>query len=612
MALRKSLSIPSRGARAASKRSPVTVTVEDVISHAVAKAQGGEVIYAADYLENKATGVSPQVALKLLLAAAQLIDSTNPNRAKGILQRVLEIDPKCGPGHLGLAVVLSNLGDSRGSIERLRDAILLPLTAAQKILASVMLSKYGLLAPALDMAKKAFYELGKPLGQASNCLDIALQVADWDFVEELILILTDAHRSGRVLEANESTKTNILWCDDEGINLEVIKAWSNRSFPKIPRNRKAFNQNPKDRRLRVGYLSSDYRSHPTSYLVNGLLRNHDKSEFELFMYCSGWDDGSDIRKQIVSNFEHTYSVANLDDEKAAKLIDEHNLDVLVELNGPTKANRMGILAYRPAPLQICYLGWPGSAGGRFVDYVIADDYILPPERAALYPEKIIWLSGSYQVNDYGAKTLDPAPTKASLGFSADTLVIGMFNSINKVRREVWQVWMGVLRDCPNTVLWVLDPGADARENLARETSRAGVALDRVVIAPKLKQAEHLSRLQVCDLMLDPWPIGGHTTTSDALAAKVPVLTLEGKNYSSRVSGGLLKACGLQALVMSDKEEYTLFAKQLLKDPLLLAAIKKLVSDAVPKCDLFNSLKTTQEIELAYKTLVYDLWETQNA
>lgn len=607
MAAKKRLNIPSKGS---GPRKPVPLAVvqntaaEDHIAHAVERARKGEVIYAADYLEERAEKSPQPIALKLLLAAAQLIDSTNPNRAKGILERAIQMDPKCGPAHLGLAVVLSNLGESKASIEHLRDAVLLPLSPAQKILTSVMLSKYNLLAPALEMAKKAFYELGKPLNQASNCLDIALQIADWDFAEELIEILRQAHKDGRTLEANEATKTHILWCDDEATNIEVIKAWSQRTFPDYKPKTKRITENPAGRRLRIGYLSSDYRNHPTAWLANGLFRNHDKTKFELFLYDSGWDDGSDIRKEVLSNFEHIYSVADLDDVAAANLIDGNNLDILVELNGPTKANRMGILAHRPAPIQICYLGWPGSAGGRFVDYIIADEYILPQEQAKLYPEKIIWLSDTYQINDYSARELPPPPSKQELGFAEDTIVVGMFNSINKVRREVWTAWMEIIKSCPKAIFWVLDPGPDARENLAKETIRAGIDLDRIVIAPKMHQMEHLRRLQVCDLILDPWPIGGHTSTADALYAGVPIVAMEGTSYASRVSGGLLTAAGLGDLVAPTMRQYVDLAQVLLANRNWLSRVRMSFRDSNRGSPIFKSDLRAEDVELIYRNITF--------
>ena len=589
-----------------------TGSLEADVALAVSKARQGEVVSAADYLESKAAECGGKRAVEMLLTAAQFLDATNPNRAKSILEKALTLDPQSGVAHLSLSIVLSNLGDARLSVSHLKEAVQLPLTPSQKILASVMLSKYGLLAPALEMAKEAYSLSGRPISDASNCLDIALQVADWDFVEELIKSLRSAHEKGLIEKTNQATKTNILWCDDEEINIKVIEAWSRRSFPKVAEPNRKIESNPVGRRLRIGYLSSDFRAHPTAWLVNGLIKNHDKSRFELFMYCSGWDDGSEVRKELISNFEVVRSVSELDDAAAAKLIASDKLDILIELNGPTKSNRMGILAERPAPIQICYLGWPGSAGGRFVDYIIADDYVVPQEKAGLYPEKIIWLSGTYQANDYPDRGSQPPLRKSDFGLTADGLVLGAFNSINKVRREVWAAWMEILKSSPDAILWLLDPGPDARENLARETRRFGIELDRIVIAPKVGHDQHLRRLAVCDLMLDSWPVGGHTTTADALAAGVPVLAIQGKNFSSRVGGSLLRAAGLDQFVTQGTKEYVALAVELLSNRKVLTGLKTAISESIKNSRLFNARATTEEIEMAYEALVIDLWESQRA
>lgn len=607
MAAKKRLNIPSKGA---GPRKPVPLAVvqktavEDHIAHAVEKAQKGEVIYAADYLEERAEKSPQPIALKLLLAAAQLIDSTNPNRAKVMLERAIGIDPLFGPAHLGLAVVLSNLGEARASLEHLRDAVSLQISEEQRIFAALMLSKAGLQGPAIEIAKAAFTKLGKPLNQASNCLDIALQIADWNFADELIEILKRGHKDGRTKEANESTRVNMLWCDVEEVNLETVKNWSERAFREFTAKKRAIVENPAGRKLRIGYLSSDFRNHPTAWLVNGLFRHHDKDRFDIFLYDSGWDDGSEIRKEIISNFQKIFVVRNLSDKSASELIADHQLDILVELNGPTKANRMGILAHRPAPIQICYLGWPGSAGGRFVDYIIADEYILPSQQAKLYPEQVIWLSETYQINDHSSRTLNIKTKKSDYGFRDETLILGMFNTISKVRREVWAAWMDILKNCPGSILWILDPGEDARKNLALETERFGIDPSRLVVAPKIEQLAHLNRIQACDLILDPWPIGGHTSTADALYAGVPIIAMRGRTYASRVSGGLLRAAKCESLIAESPEHYVSIATAILCDPNLLKDVAGLIRGRSHH-NLFNTADRTREIEAAFEYLVWE-------
>jgi len=358
------------------------------------------------------------------------------------------------------------------------------------------------------------------------------------------------------------------------------------------------------RRLRLGYLSSDFREHPTARLVNGLLRHHDRSHFELFMYCSGWDDGSALRREVESHFDHIHSVAHLGDAEAARLIRSHRVDVLVELNGPTRAHRMGVLAFRPAPVQVDYLGWPGSVGGRAVDYVVGDAITVPPGAEEAYPERVIRLSRVYQVNDYAVRTLPPKPTRAEVGLpEGDYLVLGMFNAINKVHNEVWDVWMQILAAVPNALLWILDPGREARKLIARAALARGMPVKRILAAPRLAEEQHLARLQHCDLLLDPWPYGGHTSTSDALFAGVPVVALEGKNFAGRVSGALLRAAGMGALVRQSRESYAKLAVGLLRDPAELARVKAFVREQVPKSDVFDARGKARQLEAAYRAAV---------
>jgi protein O-GlcNAc transferase len=478
-------------------------------------------------------------------------------------------------------------------------------TPLQVIIASQVLADSSADAEkALLAAMKAFEELGRPLGWASSLLDAALKGMQWDIADELIRQLSQAHEAGRTKEARETPRTHVLWCANEAHNLAAAVCWSERELPMPAVPLPPVQVQPlTGRRLRVGYLSGDFRNHPTSFLVNGLLRNHDKSSIELFAYCSGWDDGSDMRQTILSHFEHVHSVQGMDDAAAAGLIRSHGIDVLVELNGPTRANRMEILAYRPAPVQIDYLGFPGSVGGRVVDYVVGDAYTVPLGSEQAYPEKIIRLDSVYQVNDYAAFPPLPEVSRAMYGLPEGVPVLGMFNAMNKVRNEVWAVWMRILHEVPQAVLWILDPGEHTDKLLDRFTKAHGITQGkRIYIASKQPQRDHLARLQCADLMLDPWPYGGHTTTSDALFAGVPVLALQGTNFAGRVSGALLKAAGLASLVQPTKDAYVATAVHLLRDrPDELARLRRFVREQVPKTDVFSAEAKTRQLEAAYRT-----------
>lgn len=542
-----------------------------------------------------------------MLLFAHRLSVKNPSGALEFLKKLQAIDNQ----HVGVKLLSANIHDSLGqhqeSIAYLKEVIEAKNATDQQVLSACnLLIRFKDDENIVLAAKKAFVQMGKPLSFASDLLYIALKIADWKTASIAIEVLHKGHKEGRTIEARESPRTNLLWCGELSTNIAVVKEWNKKSLPVSSKERALTLEAPKNRRLRVGYLSSDFREHPTSRLINGLLRNHNREKIELFMYCSGWNDGSALRKEIESHFEHIHSVTTLSNEDAAHLIRSHHIDVLVELNGPTRANRMGVLSHRAAPVQIDYLGFAGSVGGRAIDYIVGDYYTIPEGEENLYPEKVIRIEQIYQINDYANLKLPPVPLRSEVGLPQDALVLGMFNAINKVRDEVWNTWMEILKAVPNAILWILDPGQTARENIAKATIQAGVNPKRIHAARSLNQEAHLARLQCCDLMLDPWPYGGHTSTGDALFAGVPVIAMKGDSYASRVSGGLLKAAGLEILVQPDTKSYVQKAIKLLTDSTQRENIKLFLKEKVPSSDVFNAFKKTRQLEAAY------LFATQRA
>lgn len=530
----------------------------------------------------------------------RVANKTDPRAALELAEKALELSDKSVEAWLLAGAVYDRLGRKSESTAALYRAIESDLaTPDQKLSAASMLVRQGHHEIALAKAKVAFDALGSPLRVIPTLLHIAQRTADWNWVDELTDKLHKAYSEGKKNEVIEEPRDHLLWCSDEATNIQVTRQWYERVLP-CPAEISMPVPNPlKGRRLRVGYLSSDFREHPTSRLLNGLLRNHDRSNFELFMYCSGWDDGSVLRKKIERQFDHIHAVAMLDDKTAAELIQSHSIDVLVELNGPTRANRMGILNYRPAPVQIGYLGFPGSVGGG-VDYIIGDDYTVPEGREIFYPEKIIRIPYTYQVNDYAARPTLAKLSRAELEMpDGDVVILGMFNNIDKVNNEVWDAWMRILNAVPNALLWTLNHGQTALRNMALAAIARGVDPNRIIVGPSMKQDEHLARMQACDLMLDPWPYGGHTTTSDALFSGVPVITLEGTNFAGRVSGGLLRAAGLEDLIAPGIEAYIQKTTNLLRDPNELKKIKQHLRDTVINSPLFDAEGRTRNIETAY-------------
>ncbi len=549
-----------------------------------------------------AVAVPPSAsALAALRRLAVRLRKPHPDAALEVLERLVA----CAPDDVAAWALAATLYHHRGNPEKMRRAATHVFehpsaTPEQRLHALGLLGQVSSVdASMLEAAKGFFDAAGRPLERVDALLGMALRAADWDLADALIAQLRRARALGEPQALRGSARTHLLWCDDEADNLAVVAHHTAQMAVQVAA------QSPRPlplagRRVRVGYLSSDFREHPTSRLLLGLLRHHDTRQFDVHLYCSGWDDGSALRKALVAGVEHFVPLQGLSDAQAAQRMRADGIDVLVELNGPTHGTRMGILAHRPAPVQIEYLGWPGSVGGGLADYVVADAYTVAPERGALYPEKLIRLHRVYQINDYAAASKPVPPSRVSFNLPEGQPVLGSFNQVNKLRNEVWQVWMEIMRAVPDAVLWMLDPGGVAQRHIRAAAGREGVAPERVIFARPCSQARHLARLQHCDLMLDPWPYGGHTSTSDALHAGVPVVALEGRNFAGRVSGALLRAAGLDALVQPDTRQYVDRAVQVLTDPGLRADLRQFLHDVVPRSDVFNARDKTRQLEAAMR------------
>lgn len=541
---------------------------------------------------------SSQRQLHQLMLLGQTVLPQNPHLALDLAHRALALDAHFVDAMLLMGHAHHRLGQRHATQLALKQVVTHTQASPDQVLqAAHILVRVGFQMLALKSAKKAFHDLGQPLSKASQLLLIAQKTANWTLADQLTLQMRNAYSQGLFDSVMETGRSHLNWCSDERMNLAVIRAWNERTFPTVLTHPPT-PQPLVGRRLRVAYLSSDFRAHPMSRWIKGVFRQHDKSRIDLILYCSGLDDGSDIRKEVLSHAQNVHSITSLSDEAAAQLIRLHHIDVLIDLNGPTRGHRMGILALRPAPVQIHYIGFPGSVGGRLVDYVVGDHYLIPDTHH--YPEKVIRLTKTYQVNDYDRLTQTAKPSRVDMKLpSGNWLIIGMFNGIEKVNSAVWTAWMQILKQVPNALLWLLDPGPAAQHHLSMSTQSHGVDPRRIVLAAKLPQNEHLSRLGLCDLMLDPWPYGGHTTTSDALFAGVPVVCKRGDNFAGRVSASLLHAAGLRDLVAEDVGQYIDLVVKLLRNDRERFRLKQYIADTVPKSDLFNIKSKTLQLEAAY-------------
>ena len=359
-----------------------------------------------------------------------------------------------------------------------------------------------------------------------------------------------------------------------------------------------FRRDAAPRRIRLGYLSSDFHEHATAYLLAEMFELHDRKRFETIAYSCGPDTDNPMRSRLKRAFDRFVDLRNVSNADAAATIHADQLDILVDLKGYTLDARTEIVALRPAPIQVSFIGFPGSMGAPFIDYLVADRFVVPHAHEADYSERLVLLPHCYQANDR-QRSVAPTPARAALGLDENAFVFCCLNQPYKILPEVFAVWMRLLRAVPGSMLWLLDCNPEATRNLRREAQRAGIAARRLAFAPVLPLEQHLGRLGAADLFLDTFPYNAHTTASDALWAGLPLLTLAGDTFASRVAASLLTATGLPELIANSLEEYERLALHLASAPDTLRRLRSRLQENRAAAPLFDTPRFTRALESAY-------------
>ena len=385
---------------------------------------------------------------------------------------------------------------------------------------------------------------------------------------------------------------------------QCAENWAaNRFAGLVPDSKRleTFKTRPVHERLRIGYLSADFRQHPLTSLAAELMELHDRHSFEVFGYSYGPNDKSAERKRWERAFDHFRDIRLLSLQQAAQKIFDDRIDILIDLTGYTQSSRTGILALRPAPLQVNWLGFPGTFGAPFADYLITDRYITSPSEAAHYSEQLVYMPASYQPND--RKRPDATtPSRSECGLPETGIIFCCFNQTFKITPQVFDSWMKILSETNGSVLWLLECNPWAKKNLQREAQARGIAPQRLIFAPRAAQADHLARHRCADLFLDTQPYNAHTSTSDALWMGLPVLTCTGETFASRVAGSLLQAAGLPELVTETSEDYERLAIELAAEPGRLTALRQRLIASRDTLSLFDTPAFARELEQAYRTM----------
>jgi protein O-GlcNAc transferase len=355
-------------------------------------------------------------------------------------------------------------------------------------------------------------------------------------------------------------------------------------------------------KIHIGYLSGEFREQATSHLIVGLLEQHDTSRFEIYGFDNGWDDRSEIRGRIDAALHKMINIRQLSDAAALATIRQCDVDILVNLNGYFGEHRTQLFAQRAAPIQVNYLGFPGTLGANYMDYIIADRYVIPEDHKAFYQEKIVYLPESYQANDQKREIAMHSPTRGRNGLPKTGFVFCCFNNSYKIQPEIFDRWMRILLRVVGSVLWLFGENQETAANLRREAAARNVDPERLIFAKRVPLADHLARHRLADLFLDTLPYNAHTTASDALWAGLPVLTCLGDTFAGRVGASLLYAVRLPELITVSLDAYEEAAIGLARNPQKLAAIKHKLADNRLTTPLFDTASVTRSIEKAYSAM----------
>ena len=363
-------------------------------------------------------------------------------------------------------------------------------------------------------------------------------------------------------------------------------------------------------RIRLGYVSGEFRNQPTAFLTAGLYEAHDKSRFELVAFDNGQGDSSLHRGRLEAAFERFVDISQMSHAEAAQAVRDREIDILINLNGYFGNLRMELFAQRPAPVQVNYLGFPATLGADYIDYILADRFVIPEDEKRHYSEEVVWLPDSYQVNDSKRRIASVRPSRAECGLPENGFVFCNFNQAYKIIPSMFALWMRILKRVDGSVLWMLhDPKTPSlRDNLRREAERHGVAGERLIFAPYVGIEEHLARLGLADLFLDSIPYNAHTTASDALWGGLPVLTVRGHSFAGRVAASLLHALDMPELVTESLADFEALAVTLAREPARLAALRRKLADNRLVKPLFDTARFARHIEAAYARM----WEISQA
>ncbi len=523
--------------------------------------------------------------------------------ARAAYRKAIALKPACIEAHSGLGHLLHRIGHNEEAVKAFQAALAID-PACESVLTSLASLFKDMDRDAEAVA--AYRQLldGKGPVPAATLYDycaLRRRICDWDGLEagETKLVETLTGSAERV-----PPFASLAMAGSPSARLALARSWA-RGFvtkPSAVLTAPRFTVNPEGR-IRIGYFSSGFFAHPTAGLVAELAERHDRERFEVFAYCWSADDGSDMRQRLTEAFDHFADIRQFSHADSARRIRDDGIDILVDLKGYKPDARPLILAHRPAPVQVSFLGYPGTMGTRFMDYIIADPFVAPIGHQPYYDEKIVHLPDCYQPCDTKRRAAGQLE-RSACGLPDGAFVFCSFAEAHKITDPAFAVWMRLLEGTPGSVLWLLDCGEAATANLRREASARGIDAERLIFAPRQPMEEHAARYRLADLLLDTWPYNASAAVAEALWWGLPVLTCADEAFAGRVAGSLLRAAGLPEMVTSSAAEYEALGLRLAAERLTLDALRDRLAENQTKAPLFDIERYKRHIEAAYAHMIW--------
>jgi predicted O-linked N-acetylglucosamine transferase (SPINDLY family) len=596
-------------------------------SYAEAYYNLGKALHGQARFDEAAAYYRQALALKPNMAAAH-INLGSALQSQGLLveavtsyRQSLAIDPTIASAHNNLGLALCEFGQFEDAANAYKHALeLQPENAEVLVNYATVLKEQGKAAEALETviacrrALQSNIESPRVVAQIVNQLQ---QLCLWEDIEKFSQQVIDAVAAG-VPDGNAGPVDPFLYMSlpvatSAEQQQRCASQWAEQRLrcSDVPSQVIALKDRRLDRgdsKITLGYISNDYHNHPVARMIPELIEKHNRERFVVNAYSYCQDDGSTIRRRLVKAFDRFVEIKDAGFLAAARQIEADGVDILIDLSGYTGQARTRILALRPAPIQVNYLGYPGTLAAPFADYILVDDFVVPAEQQPFFSEKLVHLPGCYQVNDSTRQIAESIPSRADCGLPEEGFVFCCFNGSHKITREFFDLWMRLLTAIPGSVLWLLEDSTVTSANLRKEAEVRGVVGERLVFGPRLPVADHLARHRQADLFLDTLPYNAHTTASDALWAGCPVLTIAGQTFPSRVAGSLLRTMGLPELITTTLPEYESLALRLAQDEHYLKELKARLQTNLMTSRLFNGEQFARAIEQAYEKM----WEIYRA